>query len=238
MTFTQNIYLSIPPQDHPAVKRFAASVGGTVEMVPVDQQAGPNGRCYWNTELVSQRAGARQVFGWILNWWPEKYVDAIHHTVVQLDDGSLRDFTTPVRTQQGKILFVRTDQAVNYKAGNRIPMRIIPLIDDPEVEQWKEARITSDLAHHQCAKLATEMKFQNLANWQNYLQWKDFWEAHMNLRAIHSMLAKHEHCYCGSGKPFAICHFDVDYAAETPIPSDWVRARDFQPPPDAHPGFQ
>ncbi|WP_446719506.1 SEC-C domain-containing protein [Inquilinus sp. OTU3971] len=52
-----------------------------------------SGSCYWNVEKHVNQHGGSKVNGWLLNWWPRLYTEAMHHAVWKSPSGELIDVT-------------------------------------------------------------------------------------------------------------------------------------------------
>lgn len=54
---------------------------------------GPAGACYWNVDSEVKENGGRLILGWLIQWLPGLYVEAMHHGVWETPDGDLIDIT-------------------------------------------------------------------------------------------------------------------------------------------------
>ncbi|SXD25351.1 hypothetical protein [Klebsiella quasipneumoniae] len=54
---------------------------------------GPAGACYWNVDSEVKSSGGKIVLGWLIQWLPGLYVQAMHHAVWETPDGELVDIT-------------------------------------------------------------------------------------------------------------------------------------------------
>lgn len=69
---------------------------GCSPALPVPRtSAAPALTCYWNARDYAQARGGTLELGWMLEWLPNAYVQAMHHGVAALPDGSRIDVTAP-----------------------------------------------------------------------------------------------------------------------------------------------
>ncbi|EMM0480217.1 hypothetical protein R8O55_002109 [Klebsiella michiganensis] len=54
---------------------------------------GPAGICYWNVESMVKSHGGKLIIGWLIQWVPGLYVQAMHHGVWESPDGKMWDLT-------------------------------------------------------------------------------------------------------------------------------------------------
>jgi len=82
--------------DDVAGRRFIEThfAGRTILYVPRTQVL-QRARGYQNVrEAIAKRGGSAQ-FGWLLTWWPSRYIEALHHSVWRRPDGKMEDVTAP-----------------------------------------------------------------------------------------------------------------------------------------------
>src|SRR5215213_3030606 len=54
---------------------------------------GPAGQCYWNVSKKIGAHGGSQTLGWLVAWWPNLFVQAIHHGVWKSPSAEFLDVT-------------------------------------------------------------------------------------------------------------------------------------------------
>ncbi|WP_440978579.1 hypothetical protein ACQHGV_13480 [Sphingomonas pseudosanguinis] len=137
MTERVDFDLTDYPITDPTVGKLKALLGATP--IEVDRQAlGPAGACYWIADDVAKQNGASVQHGWMIEWLPNVYIQAMHHAVVKLPNGQMVDVTAPQRAQpsDGVTAFIPDDSVpVNLQWPASIENRYVILVDDEDVEQ-------------------------------------------------------------------------------------------------------
>lgn len=110
---------------------------GDLSFVAVRPAVGakPN-QCFFNVEDQAKRSNGKMVCGWTIWEWPDIYIEAEFHSVLQMPSGELVD-VTPKVDGESRILFV-TDHRVKFYVANpkwRDNIRK-PLVDDKRVEKF------------------------------------------------------------------------------------------------------
>lgn len=120
---------TVPPDNEGAIA-LAKSIkaNGHLESIALASPQGlrPNGLCYWNVDATIEDLGrGRMVTGWQFLWWPEWYIIAAHHAVLELTDHSLLDVSATLVSD-------RTTKTTTFL---RDPVKV-----DLRVGVWKEPR--------------------------------------------------------------------------------------------------
>ena len=68
------------------------------------------GRCYWNCDDWIASHGGTVRYGWLVSTYPNHFVEAVHHAVVQGLDGSLFDVTSYPYGDCSEVSFVEDDR--------------------------------------------------------------------------------------------------------------------------------
>jgi hypothetical protein len=84
-----------PPTDEPTIKKFLARVGGEHTLPPRNSTPGPSGNCYQNVRSAIRSQGGRALLGYEVIWLPGRFIEALHHCILQRPDGSVLDVTAP-----------------------------------------------------------------------------------------------------------------------------------------------
>lgn len=130
-----------PTLDLPSLIAFAREINKDSDVVSV-KMAGrlkPLGNCYWNVANVVEESGGCIEFGWVFFYWPNLYLEAMHHAVWRHPDGRLIDVTEkyptdPVKSSSTFLPDTRTK--FDLRTTPMIPSKFLPLTDRKEVLRY------------------------------------------------------------------------------------------------------
>ena len=231
------------PNNYPPLVRFTRSIGGVARPIPITAlpgqgKPGPKGNCYWNVEAVVRAVGGRQIYGWLVSWWPDKFIDAIHHCVWKSENGEIYiDFTDASETAKGYrdfTYFIETGQSVDYNSGDRVPKKVELLTDNPDATLWREAELRQDHAYQRYIKLKATRNFSEMKRWAMFHDFHGEWRDLSVRRMIHSLNDQSGPCPCGSGRTFHECHFDAAYDPARPLSPKMESLRTMPYPSDVN----
>jgi hypothetical protein len=114
--------------------------GAKPAYVPVHTQpeCEPN-ECFLNVRAAVGIGGGRIAYGWAIWIWPGVLVEAEHHAVWELPDGSLVDITPKVEEEQ-RVLFLRDDGAVfDFEGFHRRDNVRLALSSNPVIQEFIDA---------------------------------------------------------------------------------------------------
>ncbi|CAI1758648.1 hypothetical protein [Serratia proteamaculans] len=99
---------------------------------------GPAGMCYWNAEDNATQHGGNVSMGWMIEWVPGLFIQAMDHAVFVTKDGDMTDVTAvqiPRKTDTGFTTFI-PNQERKFPVGFELTPHncFLPLCDDPLVE--------------------------------------------------------------------------------------------------------
>ncbi|CAI1583906.1 Uncharacterised protein [Serratia marcescens] len=106
-----------------------------VKRVPV----GPAGMCYWNAEDNATHHQGVVAMGWMIEWVPGLFIQAMDHAIFVTKDGGMADVTSvqiPRKIDTGFTTFIPNLER-KFPTGFEItPHNVfLPLCDDPLVEE-------------------------------------------------------------------------------------------------------
>lgn len=103
----------------------------------------PAGLCYWNVEDCVMRYGGSRVDGWMLEWIPNVYIQAMHHAVWLKPDGQHFDVTTPQRPRPDDRMATTFAEDCRHLIDLHFPVVIsnhfVDLVHDPDVREAHKA---------------------------------------------------------------------------------------------------
>jgi hypothetical protein len=139
----QRIEETTPPAITPAIVKFAASLGGSPEFVPVKQDE--YGLFGWCSDGVLEKVksdGGGIRFGWTIWEWPRIFFNAEFHAVWISPIGELIDIT-PKPQREAQIVFVPDDSYPNdFNFDNRPTNRRFRIPQEPNYGALAEAEIS------------------------------------------------------------------------------------------------
>ncbi|MCO6419312.1 hypothetical protein JYK14_24580 [Siccirubricoccus sp. KC 17139] len=158
----------------------------------------PN-ECFLNVRAAVGFGGGRIVYGWGIWIWPGVMVEAEHHAVWELPDGTLVDITPKIHGER-RILFLRDDGATfDYERFRRRDNVRLALSSNPVVQEFIDAAAAMN-AFLEAHSVGREIKFDR----------EEFRPlAERALRAQHAVydlcLEPTDFCTCGSGRQVRKC---------------------------------
>lgn len=98
---------------------------------------GPIGNCYWNVDHMIGQMGGDMVLGWQILWWPERYVEALHHAVWRGPDDRLYDITDKYPSDHREFTTFAPDDTIpiSLAAPVFVPSKWYPLRKSPAVNE-------------------------------------------------------------------------------------------------------
>lgn len=134
------------PIGHPLVEPFCKSYLGNRQPVAVPVTGGGQpGQCYRNVEARIAQAGGDRQYGYMLLMWPNRFVEALHHSVWRRPLGDFEDLTgPPVPTfRSDTITFVPAEMVADVDKFQPVFPSIFQVLDgNRETEEF--ARFTRE----------------------------------------------------------------------------------------------
>ncbi|WP_156463070.1 hypothetical protein [Methylobacterium sp. Leaf93] len=138
------------PLDHPALQSILSSIGDAPQVLLVLRKGNmPAGSCYTNVDKNVKNSGGSIIFGWMIEWFPGVFINAMHHAVWQRPDGSFIDVTAPqnrIDTEGAETTFV-VDSTISVNLDAPLPVtdRHAVLVKDKDLlEAIKYYRINNN----------------------------------------------------------------------------------------------
>ena len=158
----------------------------------------PN-ECFLNVRAAVGISGGRIAYGWVIWIWPGVLVEAEHHAVWELPDGTLVDIT-PKAHDERRILFLRDDGAAfDFEGFRRRDNVRLALSSNPAIQEYIDASaaVTAFFETHSAGR---EIRFEREKLWPLAER------ALRAQRAIYDFCLKPtDFCTCGSGRQVRKC---------------------------------
>lgn len=119
----------------------------SVKRIPIGRPA----MCYWNAEDNAIHHGGKVVMGWMIEWVPGLFIQAMDHAVFQAKNGGMADVTpvqSPRENDTGFTTFIVNKRRKFPHSFELTPPNIfLPLTDDPLVAEYISLYHENHYAH-------------------------------------------------------------------------------------------
>ena len=141
MSLERHIYL---PPSHPFVEKLmdVHIPHGSAISIPRSKSM-PVGQCYENVRQCIRASGGSAICGWLIAFWPGRFVEALYHAVWKRPDGKLVDVTAcafpRMRSNESTFVIDEFEKLAMDGLHPSVPSRFLIISDDDDTKMFAEA---------------------------------------------------------------------------------------------------
>ncbi|WP_062570602.1 hypothetical protein [Pseudoalteromonas arabiensis] len=152
--------------DHPKLRKFAPLISPKAKPIKVkmSDKLRPQGCCYWNVAEEIEAHGGVPIYGWQIMYWPKRFIEAMHHAIWKMPDGTLVDVTAKYESDPVKChtVFIADDRiTINLEKPCYVQSKHFPFKDEPAITDFISAYRNKNIAERAMAELSYKYGYRN-----------------------------------------------------------------------------
>ena len=152
--------------DHPKLRKFAPLVcaGSQPIKVAMSSKQRAAGCCYWNVAEEVRTNGGVAVYGWQIVYWPKRFMEAMHHAIWRMPNGTLLDVTEKYSSDsvESYSVFIIDDSIpIDLDKPNYVQSKHFAFKNDPNVTSFITAYRNKNVAEIAMASLLYKYGYRN-----------------------------------------------------------------------------